>query len=210
MRDYAEWHRQYDDPRSSLSWRLGVVQAAIDTALDERPGPVRVLSVCSGDGRDVIGVLAGRTDHDRVSTTLIELHPAIAAAARDAAADAGLSGVTVRVVDAGNTDAYVDAVPADVVLLVGIFGNISESDIRRTVSAAPQLCSPGAVLVWSRGRDHDDRNAEICSWFAAAGFEEIGYHEFDGADGRPAVGVLRYAGDPAELVPGQTLFTFYR
>ena len=31
------------------------------------------------------------------------------------------------------TDAYTGAVPADLVLLVGIFGNITPADIQRTV-----------------------------------------------------------------------------
>lgn len=209
MRDYEEWHRQYDDPDSTLSWRLGVVQQAIGAALDERSGGVRILSACSGDGRDVIGVLSRRADADRVVATLVELHPTIAEAAADAAEAAGLSGVTVRVADAGNTDAYVGAVPADVVLLVGIFGNISDDDIRRTIATAPQLCAPGATLIWSRGRDDGDRNAELRAWFAAAGFDEIDYLTLDEGS-RPAVGVVRFVGQQVTLEPGRPLFTFFR
>jgi hypothetical protein len=32
---------------------------------------------------------------------------------------------------------HIDAVPADLVMLCGIFGNINDSDVERTVSAAP-------------------------------------------------------------------------
>lgn len=209
MRDYEAWHRGYEDPASTLPWRLGVVQQAIDVALDERTGPVRVLSACSGDGRDVIGVLSRRTDADRVSARLIEVHPTIARAAERAAAAAGLPAVSVHAADAGETDAYVGAVPAEVVLLVGIFGNITDRDIARTIAAAPQLCAPGATLVWSRGRDGGDRNAEVRAWFAAAGFDEIAYRTLDEGT-RPAVGIARYVGEPADLVTGQRLFTFIR
>jgi Putative methyltransferase len=209
MRDYEEWHHQYDDPASTLSWRLGVVQSAIDAALDERAGPVRVLSACAGDGRDVIGVLSRRSDANRVTATLVELHPVIAETAAESAEAAGLTGVRVRQADAGNTDAYVDAVPADLVLLVGIFGNITDADIHRTIRAAPQFCAPGATLVWSRGRDDSDRNAQIRGWFAAAGFTEIDYRTLD-EGGRPAVGIVRYVGEPVELVPDRPLFTFFR
>lgn len=38
--------------------------------------------------------------------------------------------------DASVTSAYVGAVPADLVLLCGIFGNISDADIRATVAMA--------------------------------------------------------------------------
>lgn len=42
---------------------------------------------------------------------------------------------------------YADAVPADLVLLCGIFGNIPDADVQATVRAAPQLCAPGAEVV---------------------------------------------------------------
>jgi hypothetical protein len=168
-----------------------------------------VLSVCSGDGRDVLGVLAARSDAGRFSVTLLELHPAIAHAARDVARAAGLTGVEVRTTDAGTSDAYVGAVPADVVLLVGIFGNISVEDIRRTVTAAPQLCRTGATLIWSRGRDRDDLNDNIRASFTAAGFTELEYAALDRGN-RPALRSLRYDREPVDLQRGVRLFTFRR
>ena len=207
-RDYQEWHRAYDDPASSLSWRLRVVRGFIARALDERPGPVRVLSACSGDGRDVLGVLAARKDGSRVAATLIEIDPEIAANARRAAAELD-ADIEVRIADAGYTDAYVGAVPAELVLLVGIFGNISQADLQATIVAAPQLCAPGAILVWSRGRERGDMNAAIRGWFADAGFSELDYASLE-TGSRPAVGVVRYEGPPQALEPGRHLFTFHR
>ena len=61
MRGYVEWNRAYDDPNPGLSWRLRTVQQAIEHALDERPGRLRALSACSGNGRDLLGVLADPT-----------------------------------------------------------------------------------------------------------------------------------------------------
>jgi hypothetical protein len=208
LRDYELWHRSYDDPNSGHSWRLREVQRAIGAALDR--GATRVLSSCAGDGRDVLGVLAARPDRDRVTATLVELLPALTERARDQVAEAGLSGIDVRTADAGQTDAYVGAVPADLVLLVGIFGNISSADIERTIRAAPQLCSPGATLLWTRGRRHPtDMNDVIRGWFAETGFTELDYLTFDG-DSYPTLGVQRFDGAPQPLVPGQPLFTFIR
>jgi hypothetical protein len=154
--------------------------------------------------------LNGRDDTaDRVRAVLLELHPGIADRARAAAAAAELVGVEVRTVDAGTTDAYAGAVPADIVLLVGIFGNISDHDLWRTIEFAPQLCAPGAVLFWSRGRDEGDLNAEVRARFAAAGFLELAYETLE-RDGMPALGVVRYDGPPVDLVPGRRLFTFIR
>jgi len=209
LRDYQEWHRHYDDPGSGLSWRLGRVQQYVGSFLDHDPRPVRMLSLCSGDGRDLCDVLAGRPDSARVSATFVELHPEIARQARERAAAAGLSQVDVRTADAGSTDAYADAVPADLVLLVGIFGNISDEDVQRTVAAAPQLCARGATLIWSRGRHREDLNDQIREWFADAGFVEVDYATHDSSS-RPALGAVRYQGEPQPLLPGQQLFTFLR
>src|SRR5690242_397379 len=104
LRDYEEWHREYDDPGSSLAWRLGVVQRHIAAAIDRHAGRTRILSVCSGDGRDVLGVLARRDDQERFDVTLVELHPGIAERARQSSAPLR-ANVEVRQEDAGNTDA---------------------------------------------------------------------------------------------------------
>jgi Methyltransferase domain len=211
MRDYLKWHEAYDDPGSDLSWRLRHVQAHIRSALDQIEGPVVVLSLCAGDGRDVLRVLAERDDAARVQVTLIELHPVLAQRARDFAAEAGLTNITVQTVDAGNTAAYVGSVPADLVIMIGIFGNISDDDVRRTIHAAPQLCRPGAFLLWSRGTNGADRNCSIRSWVTEAGFVELDYREFDQAQGeRAALGSARYGGASQPLITGRQLFTFSR
>lgn len=207
LRDYQQWHQYYDDAGSGMSWRLRTVQQQIRSVLDASTGAVRVLSLCSGDGRDLSDVVSERNDRNRIRATLVELHPALAQQARDRAAAAGLTA-EVLTADAGSTDTFAGAVPADLVLLVGIFGNISDDDVRRTVAAAPQLCAAGATLLWSRGRHRGDINADIRGWFRAAGFTELGYATHDSVS-RPALGVVRYDGDQQPLVPAQ-LFTFLR
>jgi hypothetical protein len=218
-RDYRDWHHRYDDPHSSLSWRLERVRRHIGDALDRHPGETRILSVCSGDGRDVLGVLADREDAERVSAVLLELQPELAQQARDAAAAAGLRQVEVRTLDASRVDAYRDAAPADLVLMVGIFGNITDADISRLIAFAPQLCHPSAALVWSRGRKFNrelpgvtsgDLNDEVRSQLQAAGFSEVAYETHE-SGGWPALGVVRYMGPRVELRPDQPpLFTFLR
>jgi hypothetical protein len=209
LRDYDDWHRSYDDPDSSLTWRLRRVQAHLQDALDGVTGPCRIVSACAGDGRDVIEVLRDRPDADRVSAVLVELHPTIAQRARDTAAAAGLTGVEVRMTDAGRSDAYAGAVPAQIVLLVGIFGNIADDDLWRLLAFAPQLCAAGATLLWSRGLDGSDRNDQVRARLAEAGFTELDYATSGGEDAA-ALGVVRYDGPPVELQPGRPLFTFQR
>ncbi len=96
MRDWASWHDAYDDPASALSTRLALVQAHLSHALAMAPaGPIRVVSLCAGQGRDVIGVLPGHPRRDDVSALLVESDPRNAQVASDRAAAAGLANVTV-------------------------------------------------------------------------------------------------------------------
>ena len=209
MRDYVKWHDAYDDPTSDLSWRLRQVQNHIRSTLDQSQRHVTILSLCAGDGRDVLQVLAERDDSVRIRTTLIELHPVLAQRAQDFAAKTGLADVFVRTIDAGNTTAYLGSVPADLLIMMGIFGNISDADVRRTIHTAPQLCRPGSVMLWSRSTEGVGGNRLIRGWLAEAGFSELDYREFDHAEGeRAALGSARYDGPPQPLIPGRQLFTF--
>src|SRR5579862_4830463 len=207
QRDWVEWHRDYDRPGSFLSRRLELVQGYLRAELDRAPaGQVRLISLCAGQGRDVIGALTGHPRRDDVRARLVELDERNAALARQAAQAAGLHGVEVLQADAGITDACAGAVPAQVVVACGIFGNITDSDIRATVATLPSLCAPGALVLWTRHRRPPDLTPAIRSWFREAGFRE---EAFDiGQDGFMSVGAHRLTGEGAALVPGRRLFTF--
>lgn len=94
--------------------------------------------------------------------------------------------------------------PAEVVLLVGILGNISDTDLAQTIATAPALCHPAATLLWSRARAGGDLNDMVRARFAAAGFTELDYATLDN-DTWPAVGVMRYDGPPVPLPTGKQL-----
>jgi hypothetical protein len=191
-RDWVAWHRAYDDPESRQSWRLGVVQGRIREARDAAPaGPLRVASLCAGDGRDLLGVLADHPRGPDVTAVLVEQHPELAARARDRAA--GLAGVRVVSGDAGLVDSWREVVPVDLLLLCGIFGNVPDGDVARTVAALPGLCRPGATVVWTRSRRPPDMVPTIAGWFDDAGFEVTSLD--DSADGQAGVGVGIRRGD---------------
>jgi hypothetical protein len=108
--------------------------------------------------------------------------------------------------DAGITDACVGAVPAQIIIMCGIFGNISDSDVQAAVAALPSLCAPDALVLWTRHRMPPDLTPAIRSWFQDVGFREEAFDVSD--DGFMAVGAHRLTGDPAALIAGQRLFTF--
>jgi hypothetical protein len=208
MRDWEGWHAAYDDPSSSLSVRLRLVRQHLSNALDlAPPGPIRLISLCAGQARDVLGVLPGHPRGQDVTALLVESHHRLAVQARNRAADAGLTQVEVREADAGRVDSFADALPADVLLLCGIFGNVSVADIRRTVEASAALCAPGATVLWTRHRRAPDLTPQIREWFRAGGFDEVAFEAPD-TDALTSVGVNRLPISPGPDLPGEPLFAF--
>ncbi len=209
LRDYVAWHDAYADPSSALSARLRLVQHEIAAWLDRTPGAVRVLSSCAGQGHDILGVLDERPyDRERVSGALVELDATNAAAARDWVARLGVTFDVVEA-DAGTTSAYAGLVPADLVLLSGIMGNITAADVERLVHVSRQLCAPGATVLWTRGAQDPDLGPDIRRWFAEAGFEEVACEEWIEGTGM-RVGVERLVVAPEPLRQSEPIFTFYR
>ncbi|MDE0777513.1 MAG: class I SAM-dependent methyltransferase [Nocardioides sp.] len=210
LRDYVHWHTAYDDPESSLSIRLRHVQRAISTWLAGTAGPVRILSVCAGQGHDILGVLSqcDAVDRSRVSGALVEIEAADNDVARHRIEELDVNLQVVRA-DAGLTSTYAGLVPADLVLLSGIMGNVSAEDIERLVHTSRQLCAPGATVIWTRGAQGPDLGPDIRRWFLEAGFEEVSCEEWIEGTGM-RVGVNRLVAAPEPLVAGETVFTFYR
>jgi hypothetical protein len=208
VKDWVAWHAAYDDPASPLSVRLRRVRSHLADAVDQAPaGRVSLVSLCAGQGHDVIGVLPRHPRRDDVRAVLVEADERNAGLARRAAAEHGLAHVEVRQADASLVAGFADALPADVLLLCGIFGNVTDHDIKRVVRAASALCRPGATVIWTRHRRPPDLTSQVRAWFADSGFEEIAFDALE-TDGLMSVGVNRLRGAPASALPGRRLFTF--
>lgn len=186
--DWQHWHEAYEDPGSSLSRRLEVVRRRVSEALDNLgPGRRRLLSLCAGDARDLLPLLA---DHPRgldLTATVVELDPDLAAAARTAADRSGLSDrVIVHQADAGLVGDHFGRLPVDLLLLCGVFGNVPDDDVRRTISALSAFVAPGGRIIWTRGGSTPDQRPVIRGWMTDAGLTEV---SFDGAPQVFGVGV---------------------
>jgi hypothetical protein len=186
-----------------LQRRLAIVQRHIRATLfSAAPGPIRVISVCAGQGHDLIGALR---DHPRardVRAGLVELEPQNCEAARATAPP----NVEVVAGDASDTTAYAGAVPAELAIVCGVFGNISDADIVNTISVLPSLCAPNATLIWTRHRQEPDRTTDVRKWFVDAGFTEVAFEAPEGFIF--GVGVNRLARDPEPFRPGVKMFDF--
>jgi methyltransferase family protein len=204
--DWVDWHAGYDEPGSRLAHRLRIVQQQIRAVLDRLPpGPATMISICAGQGRDVIEVLATHPRRGDVRARLVELDPRNVEAADAAARSAGLDGVEAVVGDAGLIDQYTGLVPADVVVSCGVFGNLTDADVLRTVEACSALCRDGGTVVWTLHRGTPDKVPDVCDRFERRGFErlsltppELGF----------SVGAHRHTRPPTRIEPGARMFTF--
>lgn len=205
MSEWVEWHEGYR-PGSPLARRLTVVQDLIRVALDGcPPGPIRIISMCAGDGRDVLGVLEDHPRRSDVIGRLVELDPDLAAHGRKRAA--GISpSIEVANGDASSTSAYAGVVPADILLVCGVFGNVIDEDIEDSVHRLPTLCAPGATVIWTRGTFEPDLTPTIRVWFETAGFSELAFVAIP--DTTAAVGAARLTASPRAFEPEVHLFTF--
>ena len=205
--DWKSWHDKYDDPDSDYARRLRTVRERIGLALDEAPaGPLRAISLCAGQGRDLIPVLAEHPRGADVHARLVELDPANTEHARQAVAAAELPKVEIVTGDASLTDHYLDLVPADLVLVCGVYGNLRLPDIENTVAACTALCATGGTVIWTRGRNPERSVApQIAAWYEQRGFERVWLAE---PEEQMCVGVHRYTGTPAPLAPGVSMFEF--
>ncbi|MDQ0831039.1 hypothetical protein QF032_002883 [Streptomyces achromogenes] len=163
------------------------------------------MSLCAGQERDLLDVLPGHPRREDVRARLVELDPHNVDAAREAVRSAGLAQVEVVAADASLLDHYAGMAPADIVLLCGVFGNITDPDIERTVDACTQLCATGGRVIWTRNRKSPDRVPLICRWFEERGFERewvTDEQQFR------SVGVHRVRGRSRPLRPGERVLTF--
>lgn len=205
-RTWVDWHRRYDEPGSDLASRLAAVVGHLRAAFAEAPpGPVRLLSLCAGDGRDVAAAASAHPRRSELDAWFVESDPELAARASRRGREASASAHVICG-DAGTTTTFEHVPRADVLLLCGIFGNIGDDDVRTTVDAVGMLCRTGATVVWTRHRRAPDLTPAIRGWFADAGCEHLGFTSPGRA--RWAVGAERFVGAERPLDPDLRLFRF--
>jgi len=165
--------------------------------------------MCAGQARDLLGVLPSHPRRADVMPVLVEIEHANASWAREAAVGAGLSQFELVEADAAISDVYAPYVPADVILACGIFGNISDADLERTVRSVSMLGRTGTAVIWTRHRLAPDLTPSIRRWFAESGFSESSFDALDN-ENKYSVGVVRLVGAPLPYQPGFRFFTFIR
>lgn len=215
--DWNAWHGHYDDPSSDLARRLLTVRTVLGDVLARRgAADTTLVSMCAGDGRDTLPVLAD--GHRGVRAVLVDIDPTLGVAARAAASAADLQNVEVRTADAALLATYADIPRADVLLACGVFGNVTDEALERIVVHLPLFLNDDAVVLWTRGarqHGHDpsthdgDPSDHVRDVFTGHGYREEAFIRPAAASYR--VGLhRRTAAVSTPAVRDAVLFTFTR
>ncbi|MHC9293741.1 SAM-dependent methyltransferase [Mycobacterium sp. LTG2003] len=204
---WYQWHAQYDELHSPDSDRLEVVQELLFAAMDRAPaGSLTAVSACAGQARDLLPVLIHHPRGPDVRARMVELDPLNASFLTSALGSTNLGGVEVVIADAGTTDAYIGAVPADLVLLCGVFANIDLADAQRTIDTATALCRPGGTVVWSSYGPRLAFADDVVALFEDGAFERTALHR--SAEREFVVAAHRYVGPQRRLPARHRFFDF--
>ena len=173
------------------------------------PGIIRVVSVCAGDGRDLLGTLENHPRAKDVHARLVELNPLLVERGRATIESLGLAKqIELINGDATIADNYVGAVPADIVIVCGVFGNLAdEAELNRLLTNLSFLSKQGAFVLWTRGHSNGIPYSEtVRKFLRSAGFEEVNFKLT--ATGDMGVGIHRYSGENVAAPKEQQLFAF--
>jgi putative intracellular protease/amidase len=206
---WNDWHSEYDDPDSELAGRMKGVQRAIDEVVSACPeGPIQIVSICGGQGRDLVGALAEHPRRDDVRVRMVELDPGNVAFARRTAAEAGIEGFEVVEGDAGSSDAYAGLPPADLVVVAGLYGHLDDDDQVRLNAFLRQICREGGIVVWTFFQRARRRTERLRRYFVDEGFEEVRFEVLPGEEYQFTVALSRLDRPTEPFEPGRTVFTF--
>ncbi len=208
-KDWFEWHDLYNT-EAKLQQRLQIVREYISYSLDASPpGIIRVVSVCAGDGRDLLGTLENHPRAKDVHARLVELNPQLVERGRATIESLGLAKqIELINGDATISDNYVGAVPADIVIVCGVFGNLAdEAELNRLLTNLSFLSKQGAFVLWTRGHSNGIPYSEtVRKFLRSAGFEEVNFKLTATED--MGVGIHRYKGENVAAPKEQQLFAF--
>jgi hypothetical protein len=110
--------------------------------------------------------------------------------------------------DATLATKYVGAVPADIAIACGVFGNLAdEGELNRLLDNLSFLSKQGAFVIWTRGHSNGIPYSEtVRKILRASDFEEVNFQLT--ATGDMGVGLHRYLGENLPQPKEQQLFVF--
>jgi hypothetical protein len=208
--DWLAWHQRYEES-PTLQARLALVRSQLSDALNACPtAAVRLISLCAGDGRDVIGTLANHNRAADTSAYLVELNPALVDHGQASVSRLHL-GRQIHFItgDATRSSTYLSLVPADLLVVSGVFGNVHTAELPTMINRLRCLCRQGSVVIWTRSATGPAGQGAVT--VIGEAFDASGFREVIKAATTPQgfiVATHQLVGEPLPLLPEQELFCF--
>ena len=207
--EWNDWHDAYQDTTSELAGRMMAVRQHVAAIVADAPaGPVTVLSICGGQGRELIGALEDHPRKTDVRGRLVELDGDNTAFAARWSAEVGLTGLEIVTGDASLSAAYEGLAPIDLVVISGVFGHLSNDDRLHLIDFTRQLCHAGTGVVWTSHQSHDGPAEWLRRAFREREFEELEHAVVPGDDFQLTVTRSVYTGTQQPFDPHEKIFTF--
>ena len=163
---WNDWHSIYDDKESAPYKRSIITQELVNNYLNIHKKNIIILSICSGQARDILPAIAGREDKDRITTYLLDIDKDCLEYAQEYARIHDIPNVHTINKDASLKESYDDIPKADLIVICGLFGHLVPEDIAATALFLQTLIEDNATVIWSRNKffnDHSDRSEEHTS-----------------------------------------------
>jgi hypothetical protein len=207
--EWNDWHDAYQDESSELVGRMMTCRRHVAAVVSEAPeGPVTVVSICGGQGRELIGALEDHPRKGDVRGRMVELDPDNTAFASRWAAEAGLSGLEIVTGDASVASSYAGLPIVDLVVISGVFGHLDEDDRLSLIDFVRQLCHTGSNVVWTSHRSNNGPAEWLRRAFLERRFEELEYDIVPGDDFEFTVTRNLYTGEQQPFHAHEQIFTF--
>jgi hypothetical protein len=146
---WNDWHIIYDDKESAPYKRSLLTQQLINNYLISHKKNIIILSICSGQARDILPAIAGREDKDRITTYLLDIDKDCLEYAQEYACIHDIPNVHTINKDASLKESYDDIPKADLIVICGLFGHLVPEDIATTASFLAHISDNDAHVIWS-------------------------------------------------------------
>ena len=169
------WHLNHNDMNSTPYKRNKDEQNLIKTCLNSIKNNVNIISICSGQARDILPILAGKKDNNKINTYLIDTDLECLEYADNYAKENKIPNVHLINKNAGLRETYNDIPQADIIIICGVFGHLSLLDIKSTISFIKHLLNENGFVIWSRHKFDNDISEDIKNIFKELNFNELAF-----------------------------------
>ena len=154
---WTEWHEEaYNDINSLPYQRTEIVKDLINKYLSEIDKDIVVISIGAGQSRDILPVLIGRKDNDRITTYLIDTDIECLNYAKNYAKDNNIINVHIVDMDGSLVKNYKDIPKADLIIFCGMMTQKNTDEVKKLANNIKLICNKDAQIIWSRhGYDKD-------------------------------------------------------